>query len=88
MSKYHVIETIKVRTTTGIRELQTSEVVTLPEHLAEPLLAAGRIKRIVPYFDASGDLVIPFGCDSRYHYWQDGFSIETTEKELNRGLLN
>lgn len=86
MSKYQVVVTLKVRTASGIRELEPGETVALPDHLAEPLLTQGRIKPIVPYFDEYGDIRIPFGCDSRYHYWAGGQSIAETEIELKRLL--
>ena len=35
-----------------------------------------------PYMDASGDLVIPFGSDSKNHWWSGGQSIAETMKEI------
>lgn len=36
-----------------------------------------------PYLDESGDLVIPFGSDSKYHWWTaGGQSVEETMKEI------
>lgn len=34
-----------------------------------------------PFLDASGDMVIPFNCDSRYHWWNGGQSIKKTIKK-------
>ena len=35
-----------------------------------------------PYLEADGSLVIPFGSDSRYHWWKGGQSVKETEKEV------
>lgn len=82
MSKYQVITRLKVRTATGIREVQAGEVVNLPDHMADPLLEAGRIKPIVPYFDEYGELRIPFGSEARYHWWAGGQGVAETEREV------
>jgi len=38
---------------------------------------------LIPYLDQSGDLVIPFGSDTCYHWWiAGGQSIEETIKEI------
>ncbi|MDP2690118.1 MAG: hypothetical protein Q8P48_08415 [Deltaproteobacteria bacterium] len=86
MTKYTVVSTLKVRTAGGIKELSPGETVTLREDMAAPLLEAGRIKEILPYFDTDGSVVIPFGCDSRFHYWRGGQSIAETEGELRTWL--
>lgn len=39
-----------------------------------------------PFFDADGGLIIPFGSDSRYHWWKGGQSISETEEELKAWL--
>lgn len=39
-------------------------------------------QRPKPYFDLDGSLVIPFASDPRFHYWNGGQSIKTTEKEV------
>lgn len=57
------------------------------EHPAEakPLIAVIRANkpqaveylretRPLPYLDLDGSVVIPFGCDSRYHWWKGGQS--------------
>ena len=36
----------------------------------------------LPYINQYGDLVIPFGSDPKYHYWNGGQSIEATLKLL------
>ncbi len=38
--------------------------------------------RPLPFLDQYGDLVIPFGSDPRFHYWNGGQSIAETEKEV------
>lgn len=38
----------------------------------------------LPYFDLNGDLVVPFGCDSHYHWWNGGRSIKNTEDEVRQ----
>ncbi|OGQ50780.1 MAG: hypothetical protein A3J24_01530 [Deltaproteobacteria bacterium RIFCSPLOWO2_02_FULL_53_8] len=80
--KYQVIGTIKVRTKSGVRELKSGDLVALPEDMAKNLLEQGRIKTIVPHFDIDDSLVIPFASDPRFHYWNGGQSVETTEKEV------
>ncbi|MEK7679686.1 MAG: hypothetical protein AAB356_05800, partial [Deltaproteobacteria bacterium] len=40
----------------------------------------------LPYFDLSGDLVIPFDSDPHFHYWAGGQSIAKTEKEIRTWL--
>lgn len=42
------------------------------------------IPRPLPFLDADGSLVIPFGSDPRFHYWRGGQSISQTEAELRR----
>lgn len=39
-------------------------------------------ERPLPYLDLDGSLVIPFGCDGRFHYWDGGQSIAETEREV------
>ena len=36
----------------------------------------------MPYLDRHGTLIIPFDCDPRYHWWNNGQSIIETLKEL------
>lgn len=37
-----------------------------------------------PYINAQGELIIPFDCDPRYHFWKPGGqSIAETLTELN-----
>lgn len=36
----------------------------------------------LPFLDLDGSLVIPFGSDSRYHWWKGGQSMTKTEEEL------
>lgn len=35
-----------------------------------------------PFLEPDGDLVIPFGSDSRYHWWNGGQSVKDTIEEL------
>lgn len=84
MSKYQIVGVLKVRTPSGVKELQAGEMVTLPDDMAEPLLAQGRIKPVVASLDLDGSLVIPFGTDPRFHYWAGGQSIAETEKEMRQ----
>jgi hypothetical protein len=37
-----------------------------------------------PYLDQYGDLVIPTGCDPKYHWWNGGQSISDTINELQQ----
>jgi hypothetical protein len=38
----------------------------------------------LPYFTATGDLVIPFDSPERYHWWKGGQSVAETRAELLR----
>ena len=80
---YLVADTLTVRTVDGIMELQSGEMVTMAEDMARPLLEQGRIKMVEPYLDVDGSLVIPFWCDSRYHWWKGGQSVADTEQEVS-----
>ena len=89
MNSYMMVSVLKVRTTSGIRELEPGEVVTLPEHLAEPLLRTGRIRPMpLPTLDVQGELErIPFGCHPRFWWWDGGQLPSVTEREV-RGWLH
>lgn len=39
-------------------------------------------ERPLPYFGTDGDIVIPFGCDRRYHWWAGGQSTAAIIEEL------
>lgn len=39
------------------------------------------------FLDCDGGLVIPFGCDNRFHWWKGGQSVKDTIKELH-GVVN
>lgn len=36
----------------------------------------------LPFFEADGSLVIPFGSESRYHWWKGGQSVKETIEEV------
>lgn len=36
----------------------------------------------LPFFEADGSLVIPFGSDPRFHWWNGGQLPSETEEEL------
>lgn len=36
----------------------------------------------LPFFEADGSLVISFGCDGRFHFWDGGQSIADTVREV------
>ncbi len=36
-----------------------------------------------PYLNEYGELVIPFGCNRVYHWWNRGLEIVDTLEELN-----
>lgn len=36
----------------------------------------------LPYLDLDGSLIISFGCDGRFHYWNGGQSLKQTEREV------
>ncbi|HIC90539.1 MAG TPA: hypothetical protein EYP21_00445 [Syntrophaceae bacterium] len=42
----------------------------------------GKRRQQTPYLDRRGTLIIPFDCDPRYHWWNNGQSIIETLKEL------
>lgn len=50
-----------------------------PVKIAAPVV---REKSDKPFIDSDGGLVIPFGCDSKYHWWAGGQSVEDTLKEI------
>jgi hypothetical protein len=81
---YKVSDRLKVRTLEGIRELHAGALITLTEDMARPLLARGRVREVKPYLEADGSLVIPFGCDPRYHYWKGGQLVKVTEEEMRQ----
>lgn len=56
-----------------IDELRTRRAEAL-EYLREQLPK--------PYLDDSGELVIPFGADPRYRWWQRGRQPSETEREV------
>lgn len=43
-------------------------------------------ERPMPYLDRDGALVIPFGCDPKYRWWQGGQFPSETEKEVRTWL--
>ncbi|SRR5712692_7407516 len=49
---------------------------TLPPDTSETVLTR-------PYLNDRGELIIPFDCDPRYHWWADGQSVAQTLAELN-----
>ena len=57
--------------TDSLREL-------IRQHKAEVL---GLLTR--PYINDRGELIIPFNCDPRYHWWAGGQSVAQTLAELN-----
>lgn len=48
---------------------------TAPESIQERPLP-------LPFFEADGNLVIPFGADPRYHWWAGGQLPSKTKKEI------
>jgi hypothetical protein len=93
--RFQATTAIKVQTQSGIREILPGQVIQMPEEKAAGLVAAGKVVPIRPrltqtpdhgqarpYLDAEGDLVIPFGADPQYHWWDSGQSLATTLREL------
>ena len=37
----------------------------------------------IPYLDPTGNIIIPFAADPKYHYWNGGQSMADTLMELN-----
>jgi hypothetical protein len=55
---------------TGLKQQKAEVLALLTPHL--------------PYINHHGDLIIPFGCDPKYHYWkQGGQNLALTLQELN-----
>lgn len=80
---YQVLIPLKVRTLEGIRELQAGEVIDLPEVMALRLIEGGKVKSLpMPSLETDGSLVIPFGSNSRYHWWKGGQSVKDTIEEV------
>lgn len=62
-----------------------SRAEPVPQETKAPAQSAApvvREKRDRPFIDSDGGLVIPFGSDSRYHWWDGGQSVEETLKEI------
>jgi hypothetical protein len=38
----------------------------------------------LPYFDKSGEIVIPFASNKKYHYWNGGQSLAATVEEIKK----
>jgi hypothetical protein len=43
-----------------------------------------------PYIDDSGNVIIPFNSDPKYHFWKDGqrLSVTLQEMKINEGVWN
>lgn len=82
--KYQVLDSFKAVTTRGEMELQAGQIVSMTEDKAIQLIMTGKVKPVMPYITHNGDLVIPFECDPKYHWWNSGQSIEETRKELSQ----
>ena len=39
-------------------------------------------EKTVPYIDDSGNVVIPFNSDPKYHFWKDGQQLSVTLQEM------
>ena len=66
----------------GEHPVEAQELIgALKTHKAEAVQYL-KETRPLPYLDEYGELRIPFGCDSRFHYWHGGQSISRTEEEL------
>lgn len=37
----------------------------------------------IPYIDQSGNIIVPFDADPRYHFWNGGQSLATTLLEIH-----
>lgn len=46
--KYRVVDTLKVRTPSGVRELKPGDMVVLPEDMALRLIESGKVKPFCP----------------------------------------
>ena len=83
--KYQVVKEIKAKTANGERIIQPGQLINMPPEKAEGFVAEGKIAPLkIPYFDKCGDIVIPFDCDPKYHWWNGGQSISKTINELKR----
>ncbi|HOC61095.1 MAG TPA: hypothetical protein PKN70_14155 [Smithellaceae bacterium] len=39
--------------------------------------------QIIPYIDKTGNIVVPFNADPKYHFWNGGQSLAKTLMEIN-----
>lgn len=58
-------------------------IKTLKDHKSE-VVEYLRQEQPLPYLDLDGSLVIPFGCDGRFHWWNGGQSIAATVREVKK----
>lgn len=66
-------------------KLKVKAPAPLPEALREQLRQRkAEVLALLrePYISARGELIIPFDCDPRYHYWAGGQSVAATLREL------
>lgn len=56
-------------------------IKTLKDHKSE-VVEYLRQEQPLPYIDLDGSLVIPFGCDPTYQWWNGGQSINETVEEV------
>jgi hypothetical protein len=39
-------------------------------------------EKTTPYIDDSGNVIIPFNSDPKYHFWKDGQQLSVTLQEM------
>jgi len=37
----------------------------------------------IPYIDTSGNIIVPFNADPKYHFWNGGQHLSKTMQEIN-----
>ena len=81
--RYQVLENIRVETNEGVTEVQPGQIMLFPQDRAVPWVERGKIRPLMPHIEKCGTLVIPFGSDPKYHYWNGGQGLSETLDELD-----
>jgi hypothetical protein len=80
-----VIRPISVKTSRGVYTYAPGATLIALEIQAEILKRTGKVVPL-PYLDDSGDVVIPFDSDPRFHWWAGGQTLKETLSELENEL--
>ena len=81
--KYYTKSELKIKKASGTFTIPCGKVIECSPGKAAKLIAEGKLAPLKePYFEADGNLVIPFDSDPKYHWWNGGQSISKTINEL------